>query len=162
MKRSITGKQRLIIVLCACWIVSIAFWMNFWEWTYRDGDFVPFAVVGIGPLAVISAGVWVFNGFHITKGRRMRLEKIAIVKKYLSQVFRDCAVENTREIDRMAEVFKINFGQNIYLLKISDEFLDDNSCVKITATFAELHVAKCLSVNKNKTVLLTNFGLEVV
>jgi len=64
MATSLSGKQRLWVVIAAAWI---ALWLVIFapwrEGTYTD-PWLQFFVIGVGPVALVLAIIWVRRGFR--------------------------------------------------------------------------------------------------
>ncbi|MGH7233999.1 MAG: hypothetical protein ACREF7_00940 [Candidatus Saccharimonadales bacterium] len=60
-----------------------------------------------------------------------RLQKYAAIQQYLADKFPESQIEQKYGFDRGAKSFKIEAAGSSLLLKISDEFIDDNNIDEI-------------------------------
>ena len=67
MNSNLTGKQRLLVVTGAVWILSWLFALTPWRWTFPHGNWMPFLVVGVAPIAIWLTFIWVRRGFQNDK-----------------------------------------------------------------------------------------------
>ena len=69
MSTSFTGKQRLGAVVATAWVVYCFFSIEPWKYSgVRMWE--KFLALGIGPVAVILASIWVYRGFRNDKSRK--------------------------------------------------------------------------------------------
>lgn len=67
MDMNLTGKQRLWVVIAIAWIL---FWLFVAEpWEFSD-EWKGFLAVGIGPVALTLAIIWIRRGFQNDKRAR--------------------------------------------------------------------------------------------
>ena len=65
---SLSGKQRLGVVIAATWVTLAFFAIEPWARDrYDGGRWQAFFGVGVAPIAVILAAIWVYRGFKRTR-----------------------------------------------------------------------------------------------
>lgn len=90
----------------------------------------------------------------------MREEKHAAINQYLTEKFSDCKIEQRHDFDRGAQIFKVHIPDDTLLLKVGDEFIDDNGTAEILRQFNLWALAEVLSKEKEFGVLVSQRGLE--
>jgi hypothetical protein len=65
----LTGKQRLSTVIALAWVVFNAFAFEPWRYTFPNGDWKPFLIYGIAPIATVVAILWIRGGFKNDRER---------------------------------------------------------------------------------------------
>lgn len=90
----------------------------------------------------------------------MREEKHAAINKYLAEKFPDCDTEQMHDFDRGAQTFKLHVADGSLLLKVGDEFVEDNSTPEILRLFNLWGLAEALCKEKELGVLVSQHGLE--
>lgn len=86
----------------------------------------------------------------------MNENKIQAVREYLSSKFPESKIEEKYDFDRSAQKFKIYKERSLLLLKISENFLDDNDKEQIKNTLENQKIAELLEENNEKIVFVTN------
>jgi hypothetical protein len=97
----------------------------------------------------------------ITEESTMNQEKHAAITKYLADNFPDCKIEQKYDFDRGAQTFKISMSKDALLLKVADEFVEDNGTPEILRLFGLWHLPEVLCKEKKLGVLVTQQGLEL-
>lgn len=91
----------------------------------------------------------------------MHEEKYAAIAQYLSANFTDCEIEQKPDFDRGAQSFKVHVPKATLLLKVGNEFVDDNDTAEILRLFKSWAIEEILSNEKELGVLVTQRGPEV-
>ena len=83
----------------------------------------------------------------------MHEEKHAAIKQYLAEKFPGCEIEQQHDFARRAQSFKLHIVAVTLLLKVGDEFIDDNSTPEILRLFNLWGVAEVppLATSKSPT-----------
>ncbi|HEU0220368.1 MAG TPA: hypothetical protein VFQ98_06150 [Gallionella sp.] len=90
----------------------------------------------------------------------MRDEKHADINKYLAERFPGCNIEQKYDFYRGAQTYKVHISDNTFLLKVGDEFIDDNGTPEILRLFNLWGLAEVLGKEKELGVLVSQRGLE--
>lgn len=90
----------------------------------------------------------------------MNQEKHVAIFKCLSENFPGCKIEQRHDFDRGAQTFKISEPNDTLLLRVADEFVDDNCPSEILRLFNLWHLPEVMSNEKKLGVLATRRGLE--
>lgn len=90
----------------------------------------------------------------------MHEEKHAAIKQYLAEKFPGCEIEQQHDFARRAQSFKLHIVAVTLLLKVGDEFIDDNSTPEILRLFNLWGVAEVLGNEKEFGVLVSQHGLD--
>lgn len=90
----------------------------------------------------------------------MKEEKFAEIAKHLSEKFPGCQVEQKYDFDRGAQSFKVHVPGGTLLLKVVEEFIEDNSVVEILRLFNLWALAENLGKEKELGVLVSQRGME--
>lgn len=90
----------------------------------------------------------------------MREEKHAAINTYLAEKFPNCDIEQKHDFDRGAQTFKVHVADGTLLLKVGDEFVEDNSTPEILRLFNLWGLAEVLGKEKELGVLVSQRGLE--
>jgi hypothetical protein len=69
-------------------------------------------------------------------------------------------VEQKHDFDRGAQSFKVHLSGRTLLLKVGDEFIEDNSVAEILRQFDLWSLAELLGKGTELAVLVTRHGLE--
>lgn len=91
----------------------------------------------------------------------MREEKHAAINKYLAEELPGCDIEQKHDFDRGAQTFKLYIAGGTLLLKIEDEFFEDNSTPEILHLFKFWGLAEVLGKEKELGVLVSQCGLKL-
>jgi len=90
----------------------------------------------------------------------MRAEKHAAINKYLAEKFPGRDIEQKHDFDRGTQTFKLHVTDGTLLLKVGDEFIEDNSAPEILRLFNLWGLAEVLGKEKELGVLVSQRGLE--
>jgi len=90
----------------------------------------------------------------------MREEKHTAINKYLTEKFPGCDIEQMHDFDRGAQTFKLHAADGSLLLKVGDEFVEDNTTPEILRLFNLWGLAEVLCKEKELGVLVSQHGLE--
>jgi len=90
----------------------------------------------------------------------MREEKHVAIDKYLAENFPGCDIEQKYDFDCRAQTFKVHIADGTLLLKVADEFVEDNVTPEILRLFNLWGLAKMLGKEKKLGVLVSQHGLE--
>ena len=90
----------------------------------------------------------------------MNKEKLGAIAKYLSQKMGNVDIEQKHDFDRGAQTFKLHVADGSRLLKVSDDFVDDNSIADILRRFDQWNLTEALMREKQLGILATDRGLE--
>jgi len=82
--------------------------------------------------------------------------KLNAVREYLSDKFPENQVEEKYDFDLSAQRFKIRRDKGTLLLKVGENFLDDNSESQIKDTLNNQKIAELLAENEELYVLVSN------
>jgi len=85
-------------------------------------------------------------------------EKIDIVIKHLEDEFPNCEVAVEDEFDYRAQLFRIDDGKNISLLRIQKAFFEDRNVLQITMWLNYTSIAKQLDPVTKTTVTVDAKG----
>ena len=66
----LTGRQRLFTVLAAVWVIFMAFATEPWRYRFPYWNWKPFLIVGLAPIAIIIAVLWVRRGLQNDRKRK--------------------------------------------------------------------------------------------
>jgi len=91
----------------------------------------------------------------------MEENKLNAVRKYLLSEFKNDVVEEKYDFDRCAQTFKVHHKNESLLLKVDENFLDDNSEDEITAVLENQEISKILKDNKELGVFVGNLGANI-
>ncbi len=86
--------------------------------------------------------------------------KIEAVNAYLRAEFPDYPIEDCYESNRVFHIFRIDCGNMMHLLTVSEEFLDNHSVSEIPELMGEFSLADSLRAAGSARVLLTNRGVS--
>jgi hypothetical protein len=87
-------------------------------------------------------------------------EKKATIRAYLSSHFPNATIEEKHDFDVGAQAFKLHVSGGTLLLKVGDEFAEDNSASEILRLFNLWSLAEILGKEQELGVLATGRGLE--
>lgn len=82
--------------------------------------------------------------------------KLQVVREYLNTNFSGSKIDENYDFDRGAQTFRIRTDKNLLLLKVGEEFLSDNSEVKLLEYLINWEVASLLTENKELGILICN------
>ncbi len=94
--------------------------------------------------------------------------KIEAVRNYLAAEFpraglkRPPADDRKLELDYKAVMFRIEVGPALYVLCVSEEFLDDNSPSSVDDRLRQWEVARELRRAGRKPLLVTKQGMQLI
>jgi hypothetical protein len=91
----------------------------------------------------------------------MHEEKHAAIAQYLSESFTDCEIEQKPDFDRGAQSFKVHAPKATLLLKVGNEFLDDNDTAAILRLFKTWAIEEILAKEKELGVVVSQRGPEL-
>ena len=87
--------------------------------------------------------------------------KYTAIRRYLSENFPDCDIEQRNDFDRHAQSFRIGAHEGDLLLKVSDEFVEDNEVSEILKLMSKWSLAEALRNDGGKGVLFSQHGIEL-
>lgn len=82
--------------------------------------------------------------------------KLQAVREYLNNKFPESEIEEKLDFDLSAQIFKIHKEGHSLLLKVGENFLDDNNQEQIKNTLENQKIAELLEEDKKLGVLVTN------
>jgi hypothetical protein len=88
----------------------------------------------------------------------MRLQKHAAVQQYLAGKFPECKIEQRYDFDRGAQGFKIDVADGSLLLKVADDFIDDNDITEILRRFDKWKLHHLLRNEQRQGIMVTENG----
>lgn len=83
-------------------------------------------------------------------------KKLEVVREYLKSKFPENTIEEKYDFDLSAQTFKIHKGKHRLLLKVGENFLEDNNEEQIKVTLNNQAIAELLEENKELGVLVSN------
>ena len=86
----------------------------------------------------------------------MDKNKLEAVREYLNGKFPGAEIKEKYDSDLFAQTFKIYNDSDLLLLKVSKDFLGDNSEGQIKAALDNLKIAELLVENNELGVLVSN------
>ena len=86
-------------------------------------------------------------------------EKLVFIREYLAKKFAGCDIEHREDFIRSSQSFKIYASGGPLLLKVSDEFIDDNPIEEIDRLFDLFGIPGVLAENTELGVMLTQQGI---
>lgn len=89
----------------------------------------------------------------------MRQQKYTAIREYLSAKFPGSTIEEKNDSTRHA--FKIHIAGGSRLLKVAEEFADDNNVTEIRRQFDLWDVAGVLARESEQGVMVTQEGLRL-
>ena len=87
-------------------------------------------------------------------------EKYSAIDGYLREYFKGSDVEQKHDFDRGAQSFKVHLSGHTFLLKVGDEFIEDNAVAEILRQFGLWSIAEVLGKETELGVIVTRHGLE--
>ena len=87
-------------------------------------------------------------------------DKKAAIYAYLCEKFPNSEVEQKYDFNLGAQAFKIRLRDRVLLLKVGDEFVEDNAIAEILRQFNLWSLAEILGKETELGVLATQRGLE--
>lgn len=87
-----------------------------------------------------------------------RSQKHAAIQQHLAGKFPECQIEQEHDFDRGAQGFKIDVADGSLLLKIADEFIDDNDISEILCRFDTWKLCDLLRNEQRLGVMVTENG----
>jgi hypothetical protein len=90
----------------------------------------------------------------------MDKSKLDSVKQYLQEEFPDLEITDKYDFDSGAQTFKISADAGLLLLKIGENFVDDNDEYQIVGMLSRWDVADLLRQNPQVGVLVKHEGPE--
>lgn len=90
----------------------------------------------------------------------MRKDKHAAICNYLAEKFPGCNIEQKHDFDSRAQTFKLHVADGTLLLKVGDEFVDDNGTPEILRLFTRWGLPEVLGKEKELGVLVSQRGIE--
>ena len=91
----------------------------------------------------------------------MHEEKHAAIAKYLSESFTGCEIEQKSDFDRDAQSFKVHVPKATLLLKVGNNFLDDNDTAEILRLLKSWAIEEILGKEKDLGVVVSQRGPEL-
>jgi hypothetical protein len=64
MDFNLTGNQRFWSVMAIAWVLIWVFESRFWRYRFPNGGWEVFLGIGIGPIALVLAFIWVYKGYQ--------------------------------------------------------------------------------------------------
>ena len=97
-------------------------------------------------------------------GPRSEKTKISAARNYLKMNFPDCTISDRHDTDTISELFTIENPARrlVYRVRMSREFLDDNSSEQIQQELERWETAEAARRSKGSLVVVTNAGVAVV
>ena len=89
----------------------------------------------------------------------MRTQKHSAIESYLKDHFSNCQIEQNYDFDRGAQSFKIESVDGSRLLKVGNEFVDDNETSEMLRLFDLWALSAVLAKEKELGVLVLQSGL---
>lgn len=90
----------------------------------------------------------------------MSANKIRAISAYLSERFPNAEIDEKADFDRGAQSFKVHLPSRTLLLKVSNEFIEDNHAPEILHRFNLLSLAEVLGKDASVGILVSQRGLE--
>lgn len=87
-------------------------------------------------------------------------DKVTVIASYLKAKFPDSTIEQKHDFDQGAQSFKVDLADRTLLLKVGDEFTEDNSIEEIIRLFDLWALPEILEKETELGVLATQRGLE--
>ena len=82
--------------------------------------------------------------------------KLKVVREYLNEKFPGSEIEEKLDFDLSAQAFKIHKEKHSLLLKVGENFLDDNNQEQIKSTLENQKIAELLEENHELGVFVSN------
>lgn len=89
-------------------------------------------------------------------------EKIEVIRKYLQVEFPEQIIENQYDFDLGTQIFRISKADHPYILRVAQEFIDDNDPSNIEVILRRHNVAKFIREARCLKVLLRSTGTEML
>lgn len=86
----------------------------------------------------------------------MDVNKLNTVREYLASSFPGKVVEEQYDFDRGAQTFKVRDGKDSLLLKVGENFLEDNDSGQVNQFITDQAVAYQMSENKHLCIFVGN------
>ncbi len=87
--------------------------------------------------------------------------KIKAIVEYLQSEFPECKIEQSREVGRNAQIFRIRYKDNCYCAEVSEEFLKKRDASEIPALLDRFTLAEHLRFLGVTPVVVTSEGLSL-
>lgn len=86
-------------------------------------------------------------------------DKQTVIYAYLCEKFPNAMVEHKNDFDWSAQSFKVRLPDRVLLLKVEDEFIDDNATAEILHQFDLWSLAEILGKEMKLGVLVSHHGI---
>lgn len=82
--------------------------------------------------------------------------KLQVVRNYLAREFPGAIIDDQYDFDRCARTFRIRIDKDSLLLKVGENFLDDNSDVQVGNHLQNWKIASILRENRELGIFVSN------
>ncbi len=89
-------------------------------------------------------------------------EKIEVIRRYLRIEFPDHIIEDQYNFDLGAQIFRVSKVDTPYIVRVTQEFIDDNDSASIEVILQRRNIANLIRENRGQKILLRSGDAEIL